>query len=492
MEKVDLVLTDIQMDGMSGIELMESVLGEKPDIPVVVISAHDEFEYAQKCIRLGARDYLIKPVLLPQLLEVVSRELTARREKYNLLIEDALKLKFSMASMASLRTYVLNEMLAGAMEATDDYEFIFEQIGVQLRGPDFAVFVLDLLWGDRGYSLRDRNLLKYAAVNVAEETMTDWNAVAFYGQGNRVVLIVQFDDAEPRLTTGERIAKLNLAGKTLVHNLNEYLHLEAIVGISSLKRGLAALTEAYRDAADAAKWHGVYDNHHVFFAEDFTLKKAQLQVDWQDKCDRLMERLRLGKREEETEESVRRFVEDIAPVFEREDATAGVPLSIAYRVFSALLAMQTTVGEGYKALDPLSYFVFPMNGAALKRRMTDFLLEAARLIRTSMEDQDQALVAGAVGYIGSHFRNKGLKIQDIADHVHLSPNYLSYLFKLVAKETVWEYVTRLRMEEANRLLLHTAKKRYEIADEVGYESPEHFSRVFKRFFGKSPNAVRPQ
>nr|WP_256454861.1 response regulator [Cohnella sp. GbtcB17] len=64
MESVDLVLTDIQMDGMNGIELMESILSEKPDIPVVVISAHDEFQYAQHCIRLGARDYLIKPVLL--------------------------------------------------------------------------------------------------------------------------------------------------------------------------------------------------------------------------------------------------------------------------------------------------------------------------------------------------------------------------------------------------------------------------------------------
>lgn len=490
METVDLVLTDIQMDGMSGIELMESILSEQPNIPVVVISAHDEFEYAQKCIRLGARDYLIKPVLLEHLTSVVKRELAKRHEKYKLLLEDSLKLKFSMSGMASLRTYILNEMLAGPLAHTDDYEFIFEQIGVQLHGPEFAIAVIDLLWGNKAFSLRDRNLLKYATVNIAEETLKDLNAVAYYGQGNRIHIILQLKDPEQSLTRTERMTKLNVMGKALSENVSDYLNLDAIVGISPFKHGLSSLADCYAAASDAAKWHGLYGNQRVFYSEDFTLREAQVKVNWQEKTNLLAQWLEVGRKGDEGEEPIYAFMEEMAPVFETGDSTAGIPLSVAYRVYSLLLDMQTIVGDGYKALDPLTYFKFPMSGPELKKRMTDYLFEAARLIRVAMSNQDQAFVTKAAAYIRSHYQDKGLKIQDIAEEVHLSPNYLSSLFKLVTDETVWDYVTRLRMEGAMQLLMHTQKKRYEIADEVGYESPEHFSRVFKRYFGQSPSAVR--
>ncbi|RAV17845.1 response regulator [Paenibacillus contaminans] len=496
METIDLVLTDIQMDGMNGIELMESILSEKPDIPVVVISAHDEFEYAQKCIRLGARDYLIKPVLLPQLVQVVGRELSERHEKYKRLLEDSLKLKFSMTGISSMRSYILNEIVTGSLEDTDDYLFIFEQIGLKLEGPYFATLVIELSWERAGIgggaiqSLRDRNLLKYAAVNIIEETLAEWNAVAFYGQGNQIATIVQFHESEYAPGRAEHISKLNLIGKTLAANIQGYLHMEAVVGISPLRLGLQALPEGYRDAAKAVKWHALYANHNVFYAEDFSLKEASVQVNWQEKTDRFIESVKTGKKPEEAGETVRRFIADIAPVLESDDSTAGIPLSIAYRVYASLLEMKETVGDRHKALEPILFFQFPLTGDELKKRLAVFLSEAAELVHSSMSDHDQAVIQQSIAYIRLNFRNKGLKIQDVADHVHLSPNYLSYLFKQITAETVWEFVTKLRMEESRQLLMNTYKKRYEIADEVGYESPEHFSRVFKRYYGESPNTVR--
>ncbi|OPA75128.1 hypothetical protein BVG16_21200 [Paenibacillus selenitireducens] len=496
MESIDLVLTDIQMDGMNGIELMESILAEKPDIPVVVISAHDQFEYAQKCIRLGARDYLIKPVQLPQLIQVVGTELSERHEKYRRLMEESLKLKFSMTGMLSLRSYILNEVITGSLENADDYLFIFEQIGLKLEGPYYLVLVIELSWErpgeERGTinSLRDRNLLKYATINIIEETLADWNAVAFYGQGNQIVTILQMHESDYAERRTENISKLNLIGKTLVTNIQGYLHIEAVVGISPIRLGLAVLPESYREAAKAVKWHALYENHNVFYAEDFSLKEASVSVNWQEKTEQWIESIKTRKKIEEIQGTIHRFISDISPIFEDNDTTAGIPLSIAYRVYTTLLEMKEIVGDRYKVLEPILFFQFPLSGIEIKNRLADFLTEAAELIHSSMADQDQAIIQQSITFIRRNYRNKGLKIQDIADHVHLSPNYLSYLFKQIVAETVWEFVTRLRLEEARQLLLNTHKKRYEIADEVGYESPEHFSRVFKRYYGESPNAVR--
>ena len=488
METVDLVLTDIQMDGMNGIELMESILSEKPEIPVVVISAYDAFEYAQKCIRLGARDYLIKPVQLQHLTEVVGRELSERDKKFKLLMEDSLKAKFSMTGMTSLRTYILNEMITVSFEATD-YPYIFEQIDLTLNGPYYSVFVIELLWKEN-YTLRDRNLFKYAAVNIMEELLRDWSALAFYGQGNRIVAILQFSDNEEVNSRMEAMTRLNLIGRKIIDNIKQYLHMDSVVGISPLRLGLNELPLCHREAAEAIKWHGVYDNHNVFYAEDFSIKQVQVEVDWLGKTERFIEWIKMGKKQQDAEESVNQFIEDIASIFNSGDSTAGIPLSIAYRVYATLLDMKETVGERYQELDPLVFFQFPMNALELTKQMSRYLLEAAEVIYQSMIDHDKTMVQQAIHYIRNHYQHKGLKIQNVADYVHLSPNYLSYLFKLIAGETVWEFVTRLRMEEAKYLLVHTNMKRYEIADQVGYESPEHFTRVFKRYYGESPNMIR--
>lgn len=496
MESVDLVLTDIQMDGMNGIELMESILSEKPDIPVVVISAHDEFEYAQNCMRLGARDYLIKPVLLSQLTEVVGKALSDRHEKYKRIAEDSLKQKFSLTGMTSLRTYILNEVIAGSLVPSADDPFLFEQIEVKLAGPYFAVFVIELLWERAGWegeairTFRDQNLLKYAALNVIEETIADWDAVTFFGQGNRIVTILQFGEPAAGQDGKENATQLHLLATAVVNNIRNCLRMEVVIGISPLRPGLAELPECRRQAAEALRWRGLYDSFNVFYAEDFSSKEASVRVHWQEKADRFVEWMKTGSKGEAIEAAVRSFMSAISPVFDSNEAAASIALSIAYRVYAMLLEMKETVGERCLELDPIVYFQLPLSGIEIGRRLEAYLAEATALIHSSMDDRDHVIVQQAIDFIRRTYRNKGLKIQDIADHVHLSPNYLSYLFKRIAGETVWEFVTILRMEESRHLLLNTSKKRYEIADEVGYESPEHFSRIFKRFYGESPNTVR--
>ncbi|MDG0814477.1 response regulator [Cohnella rhizosphaerae] len=312
MEQIDLVLTDIQMDGMNGIELMGSIQSEKADLPVVVISAHDAFEYAQQCIRLGARDYLIKPVRLANLVQVVGRALTERHERYKQVLEDSLKLKFSMTGMSSLRTYMLNELISGALAEADDYAFIFEQIGVALDGPYYAVIVVDLQWERAGVSgaevrsLRDRNLLKYAAVNIIEETLSDWNAVTFYGQGNRIVVVLQMSEAE-YVRQSDPVTLLNLLGKKIAGNILAYQHMDAVVGISPLARGLASMPGGYRQAGEASKWHGWYADHRVFYAEDFSPKEEGGKVAWQEKTEQFAAWMTGGKRGEDARAIVSRF-----------------------------------------------------------------------------------------------------------------------------------------------------------------------------------------
>ncbi|UJF33790.1 helix-turn-helix domain-containing protein [Paenibacillus hexagrammi] len=101
-----------------------------------------------------------------------------------------------------------------------------------------------------------------------------------------------------------------------------------------------------------------------------------------------------------------------------------------------------------------------------------------------------ALINQTMDYIRHNYRNQGLKLQEIAASVFLSPNYLCALFKKMMKTSLWDYVTEQRMEEGRRLILTTNKRVNEVAIDLGYKSPEHFSKMFKKHFGCNPSEVK--
>lgn len=164
---------------------------------------------------------------------------------------------------------------------------------------------------------------------------------------------------------------------------------------------------------------------------------------------------------------------------------------LVYRVYGLLLEYGHASSTSLRRFDPDVYYNdLPI--ADKLGRLAAYLGEAAHTLRLLSREREQTILSRIMSYIRQHYRNPALKIQDIASSVHFSSAYLGYLFKRETKQNVWDYVTELRIEEAKHLLLATDKKRYEIAYEVGYESPEHFSRMFKRYTGASPADYRKE
>jgi AraC-like DNA-binding protein len=113
-----------------------------------------------------------------------------------------------------------------------------------------------------------------------------------------------------------------------------------------------------------------------------------------------------------------------------------------------------------------------------------------KLLLLQQENEQQA-IRSAKNYIAAHYGEK-LRLEDVAAKVHLSPCYLSKLFKQETEETIGEYITRVRIAKAKELLLEGDQKLIEIAGDIGYDSPSHFSRTFKRYEGVSPSEYRNQ
>ncbi|MCD9023200.1 response regulator [Cohnella silvisoli] len=397
MENIDLLITDIQMGAMSGIELMQQAKIIKPWVQVIVISAHETFQYAQLAIRLGARDYLIKPINSEQLLNSV-RHVLLHMDKPVFNQEDLisdLRDHFRMEQPHPQRTEILNRLLTDNIAGrSPDVTQLERQNQIRLQGPYFAVIKIRLDFSSNAkattFADKDKLLLQYAALNIVNEMLDrEWDYLSFYSPHQEISVIIQWDEARYGDSSVDKINQLEMIGRSLHFNIHKFLGFQCVVGISQILKGREFLHELNEQVNKAIVWNREHKDHHVFYFGDFK-----------------------------------------------------------WGVFSE---------------DP-----------------SDEDLAA----------QNNLIVERANEYIHANYAQKGLTLNEVAQKNHVSPNYLSYLFKKNTGVNLWEYVIKLRMEESKRLILNTDLRRYEISERVGYESPEHFSKIFKKYFGISPSEMK--
>jgi len=396
MEDIDLLVTDIQMGSMSGIELMQQAKIIKPWVQVIIISAHETFQYAQLAIRFGAKDYLIKPLNSEQFLSSVRHVLlhmdkTARDSEQML---SDLNDGFRMREPLPVRMELLKSLLE---PHTGNREAIIAELakghGIDLSGPYYAVIKarLDLESGGRTLTKKDDELLQYAVLNIAGELLgKEWDYQSFYDSGGTVCIIIQWTEAKYGDSSVDKVNQLEMIGRSLHFNVDKFLGFGCVVGISQILKGADFLGVTNEQGDKAMRWSRQFKDHNVFYYGDFK---------WG-----------VYSEEEPTEEEI--------------------------------------------------------------------------------NAQNNLIVERATRYINANYAQKGLTLNEVALKNHVSPNYLSYLFKKNTGCNLWEYVIKLRMEESKRLIQTTDLRRYEISELVGYESPEHFSKIFKKYFGVSPSEMK--
>lgn len=499
MDAYDLVLTDIQMSRMSGIELMETIYMEQPQLPVIVISAHEKFDFAKKSLRLGARDYLVKPVERDHLLRVVGQVLRENEDigKSSLELTRQQRGRETEKSGSPGLSELLTALVTEGYLPPKDGEALAALLGGQALGQLFAVVSIrpDLTRGGfsaREITLHDRKLLKYASINILAESLAEWQGLPLSGYGNEIVAILRLADAQGAddAERGIRLqSQLHLIGQMIHMNLKSYLNIETTVGISTLAADVFMLPKLMDEANAASEWRHIHPGQKVFYYEDRKARENLGIAEWIGQVDEYVSGLKAnGDGVEPDGAALLRTLGEIRGAEEQFNSCFGM---LVYRLYGLLLEYGHANGMSLHRFDPDVYF----RGAGASGKLEAlkaYLPEAADMLRQLVRERDRSILARITGYIRQRFRDPALKIQDIAGEVHFSTAYLSYLFKRETHKNLWDYVTELRIEEAKYLLATTDKKRYEIAYAVGYESPEHFGRMFKRYAGASPAEYRKE
>ncbi|WP_438434287.1 response regulator [Gorillibacterium sp. sgz500922] len=491
----DIVLTDVKMPKLDGTEMAVRLRSQLPSAKIVFISGHNDTDYLKSALQVQAVDYIFKPISRRELTEVLNKvvaELDAEERERELVNEMQVKLTQSMPLLRE--KFLLSAITEGVQVARSEERLAFLELSF-LQAERYLVLVVlldDLADTMEPRSERDKQLLSYAVLNIIQELIhRETKGIAFEKALGEYVAILTVrggdEEAEDEASTENGLLAL---AEAIRGNLGRWLKLSVTIGVGEETGRLAELPLSYKQAREAAsqKW--------------YLGKNRILTVDSMEVAD--SSRFRL---EADTEEAVLSLLRAgdadglqalLAGIFERlaHNRSPGFAYERNAALHLVLLSGRVLL-EGNLLTEEWEQRELAVWERALKQetlldlqRLTEaYLLELCAAVGQKRRGRAGNVIERIERLIGERYR-ENLTAAEIAAGVYLSPTYVSLLFKQETGETLFEYLTKVRIERAKELLLDPQTKFYEVSEAVGYSDPSHFSKVFKKMTGLTPSAFR--
>lgn len=481
----DVLVTDIRMPFMDGLELSERVRRLRPDTKIIILTGYDEFEYARRSIQLGIEEFVLKPFSSQELLQALQkvkaeldREI-ALRENMDLLKEHYRR------SLPLLRELFLGTLMTQALTEREIDEKL-ASYDLPLRHCRHVVAAVQL---DLPADAEDVELRRFAVRNVAEEIAERHECGYVFQHDGLVVLLASMNDREePAKLEGTALAML----EEVRQSVEKYLKLTVTIGIGTTVSALRATRYSYEAAVAALDYRLLLGNNRLIPIGDVeTRERGPLRFDdLQEQA--LIRCLKVGTPQELTDLIERQFAAFV-------NQGAG-PSSQSMQLF--LLQIATTLMKAAQDTGQDLLELFGGNTNLLgdlarlhslseaKAWVADVCAKIMSRIASDRQSSYLSLVEQAKAYTRANFANSELSVSEVCEHLHISAGYFSSIFKRETKMTYVAYLLQLRMEEAKELLAATDLKAFEIAQRVGYADPNYFSFSFKKHVGQSPKDYR--
>ena len=483
--EVDIVLTDILMPYMDGMELSHFLHDNYPDILIVIFSGFGEFEYAKKAIQYNVSEYMLKPVTAMELTKVIEnmKEKLDSRKKEQRKMESLTQVSQDYHKNANV---IRSKALDCLVKCTRDVQVSLdelERMGITFQAASYRVAVFDIDTYSDMYQMdmdkqQESELMAFVLFNVGDEIVVRENAGVVYQEGNNRVCII---------FAGNRTKEFSESIHRICHEIQkkvkEVIGLETSIGIGSWVRSPYELIYSYRLAAKAIDYRYLLGGNLLFDMEE---KKTDNSIFLINDLEILTESIKSGDR---------RLMEKTLGQIETEIKSALVEKSYACIYLQQVIR---AIGNTCQSLSEEPEKIIAQREALLKAVTEQRMFsQAAALVEkyaqevfdalqelNSSNGQRQGMLA--MDYIQKNYMDPCLSLNSICSYLNISTSYFSTIFKEMTGETFIEVLTRVRMEKAKELLENTTMKNYEIAEKVGFSDPHYFGISFKKITGKTP------
>lgn len=490
-EKPDILITDIRMPFMDGLELCKLVKKELPNIKILILSGYDEFDYAKEAIRLGVTEYLLKPISSGKLLEALNGvSESIRREK-----EDKDLVRKYMEEMRENTEHekqkFFEQMIAGNLSMADALE-TGKKYEMNLSAGMYNLLLFRFTLGEE--NRKSGELLGEA--EYAIEKLTERLEYVFeFQRGVEGWAFLLMADNEEQMS--ERVKELS---KDLEEIMKNYSTIAYFGGIGQPVARLRELEESFREAERALAARFTMELNRIISVED--IRMAQ-NVDTLDdieitsfgeieKTRTMVEKFLNNGAEDEIDEFVDVYINELP-----EENLKSV-LMRQYIIMDAYIVMMSFCekiegieGEMQAQSEELKNSMKTSQTLEEIKNYIRMLLKKIIGVRDTISGRRYSdIIEIAKDQIRKTYMSDEISLNTIAAEVGMSPSYFSSIFSKEMGKTFVKYLTEIRMDRAKELLMCSSMKTSEIGYEVGYKDPHYFSYIFKKTQNCTPKEFR--
>ncbi|TJY41569.1 helix-turn-helix domain-containing protein [Cohnella pontilimi] len=479
-EMPDLIITDIGMPGMNGLELIQCLQTEAGKTQFVILSCHDEFHYAQQAVKLGVHDYILKETLDLAGIQGILDRVLGKLEEERRLKQQVDRLYYqAQKNKAALKEKWLRDLLAGPVIEDRPLLGQLQEFGLNTQlGHILPVLCRVFSFQDAIIRYQKEDVVKFIVENAAEELLEGEPDVMFFGRSAQEFVLLYSFRKDFASNPYEKIVQVC---RTLQLAFAKYLKLEFSMLIgeptadgAGIKRQLPVLLSA----AD-----------HLFYFEGPAIVKSNHSAAvWMNQED-LFEHY-----SDYAERFNRLLLEGSGDVEHVVDAFVGFmknrnyhPADVKQMVWKLALDLQLKLkfSMAYDKEKMQQTVQHMMNVSEVREWLVKFIQKAVRQAEHISRESKKAEIVDIQKYVMLHL-NRKITLEEAAAHLHLNPSYFSRLFKKETGENFIEFVTRMKMEKAKMLLEEMGRTVEQVALQLGYDNKSYFIKLFKQHYGIPP------
>lgn len=484
--KPDILITDIKMPFMDGLELSRLVKKEQPDIKIVILSGFDEFQFAKQAIEIGVTDYILKPVTSSQLLEKLHRiadgiEEEKSREKTALFIEQE-------ESLQSDQRRLFRKLVEGRASMSDILEQ-GQKLHMDLIAESYEIVL---------FQMRPKHVEQNLIGTYSEQMVKAYEEIGEYvGGQDGIQMYEQLGEVLAFLLLSKSRDQISYLQDSLLDQIKKisekYEDMLYFIGVGNPKNHIREIWYSYEQASSVFSHRFMESQSRVYFYS--TEREDDIDIGGMDvgKLDRkvLKNFLSTGEKNE-LDSFLNEYFQSLGEAnlkstFFRQYIVTDVYFTVValleevHATKEQAMAICGSVKDGAKSLGNLE---------ETKTYVRELLLKVMDARAQMAKQKYGSMIQDAKEYIHANYNDEGMSLNQVAAYVNVSPNHFSTVFRQETGENFIEYLTSVRLEHAKEMLRTTSRKTSEIGYEVGYKDPHYFSSLFKKVEGMTPKEYR--
>ena len=476
----DVVMTDIKMPYMDGMELCRRLKKEFPDQKIILFTGFDEFEYAKEAIHLEIEEYILKPINSIELTDTL-KKLKETLDKERLEKQNVEKLQAYYSSSLPLLQQNFYTMLIEDRIPEGELPRYLQEYQIPDLGP-LTVCVIFHASKNHVPEGISPAMLTVSVQQYADERLREKYRASFLSYLGDTVMIACLENEEA-------VSDLTDDCNRISRSAGRLLGAVLTAGIGTAVKSVEDFRQSYNGAREAVSYRVLYGTGRAINIHEVApTERVYADTTNEGALHPLLKQIRMG-----TEEDVREEVHSFVLSLKNHSSSLREYKITLMEAVSGIYRFASSNGLSPDEDDESEEFYRMASDwdlQTLETRLTELGLTFQRKISQVRSSSFRSYVENAMEYVKEHFSEPDLSLDTVCTALGVSESYFSSIFKKETSKSFISYLTEYRMEQAARLMLLTDDKNYVIGERVGYSDANYFSYVFKKHFGMSPSGYR--